>query len=370
MYKRQLLDNNLQSNSAFKHIPKNSASTVSQLQSWLISYITIKLIPEFPNSFSHSENHIKLSKALFCITGSNENNSSYFFLSRCRYALRPVKSIQALVTKKLTGRGFADSIFEEFGFSKELVINPNSLRHWNNTIADLSDIPISIITAWSGRLDPEQTHTYIHTSEEQKADRLRRIINPSTDLTKESILVISAKELNEIRNVPATITSTGICTQELNVTPCNYLNDFISQCVMCRQSCHIAGDINSINLLEKDYDFQKERLELVKSDPRLPNSTAMQDWYILHTKNTSILFTLINLMKEHTKGTVIHFTDDEKTFTLTDLKTKNITKISFTLASPEKEIIAIIERERDQSSVKESIEITKLLGRFGLETKV
>lgn len=48
-------------------------------------------------------------------------------------------------------------------------VNPHSLRHFGNTLADLSEIPKEIITAWSGRVDKEQTNTYIHTSHAGKS---------------------------------------------------------------------------------------------------------------------------------------------------------------------------------------------------------
>ncbi|MBN0871569.1 hypothetical protein JTL93_35595, partial [Pseudomonas aeruginosa] len=139
------------------------------------------------------------------------------------------------------------------------------------TLADLSSIPVEIITAWSGRKNPEQTHTYIHTTHDEKASRVSAILNPP-DIDRRDIRVVSQDQLTQTTNLPASVTSTGLCTQNLNVTPCNYLNDFVSQCFMCPDTCHIAGDVKTIEFFEKDLSFQTLRLESVACDPRLPSS--------------------------------------------------------------------------------------------------
>ncbi|MBN0574240.1 hypothetical protein JTM30_35700, partial [Pseudomonas aeruginosa] len=129
----------------------------------------------------------------------------------------------------------------------------------------------------------EQTHTYIHTTHDEKASRVSAILNPP-DIDRRDIRVVSQDQLTQTTNLPASVTSTGLCTQNLNVTPCNYLNDFVSQCFMCPDTCHIAGDVKTIEFFEKDLSFQTLRLESVACDPRLPSSQAMRQWYLIHSR--------------------------------------------------------------------------------------
>jgi hypothetical protein len=313
-----------------------------------------------------------LSNALLCISGKRgqyKRNKSIKFLDRSLYAIHPVSSIATLISRKLTGSTkLVSTIFEDYGFSDELTLKPHSLRHYANTLADLSEIPIEIITSWSGRVNPEQTHTYIHTSEDEKADRVRAIINPSSN-SKESIKVISVKEIARSTNLPATITSTGICTQELNVSPCEYLNDFLSQCFMCGQACHIAGDEKTIVFMEKDFLVQNKRLEAVKNNPRLVNSKAMQEWYVIHRNNTEILSILISLMKEQPIGTVIRFSNKELKFHLTDLIKQKITSVCISLPEPEKELQRLIGIKNDDYKSEPNQGLANLLSSFGLKAE-
>jgi len=79
----------------------------------------------------------------------------------------------------------------------------------SNTLADLSSIPVEIITAWSGRKSSEQTHTYIHTTHDEKASRVSAILNPP-DIDRRDIRVVSQDQLTQTTNLPASVTSTGL----------------------------------------------------------------------------------------------------------------------------------------------------------------
>lgn len=348
--------------------------TVGEVQEWWISFYKESILPDFPLSYSSGESNIFLKDSLFCFLGSwfyGENKGrggvkGGKIFQKTNYAIVPLAALGNSVSRELMGchRG-GTTFFESYGFSSELGLRIHSLRHLTNTLADMSSIPVEIITAWSGRKDAEQTHTYIHTSHDEKVSRVSAIINPP-NIDRRDIRVVSQANLMQVTNLPASITSTGLCTQNLNVTPCNYLNDFVSQCFMCTETCHIAGDEKTITLLEKDYSFQALRLERVASDPRLPTSQAMRSWYVIHSRNTHVLSSLIDLMKDSLKGTIIRYSSANGEFDLIDLNTKNIKKVICALPNSELHLKKIIE---DQAAGVTSItnkQLRSILSTFGL----
>ena len=348
--------------------------TIGEVQDWWISHLKKNIIPEFPYGYSTGEGKIKIKLALFCI------DSSSFYRSKLEdraskgsgikyitsyYSLLPFYTIQGHVARRLIGGKKYSSIFEDYGYTSEMSVHPHSLRHYANTLADISDIPVEVITAWSGRVNPEQTYTYIHTSEEEKSDRVRAIINP-TSANSENIRLISAKDLSKVTNLPASVTSTGICMQELNVTPCSYLNDYVSQCFMCPESSHVAGDEKAIAFMKKDLSYQDARLKKVECDIRLAHSDAMKGWHILHSRNTSILSQLIELMAAQPLGTIIRYSKVKNEFHLTDLGTKRITKLTCRLNDSKAVLSRLVQVQSSVDVENKNTELSSLLSTFGL----
>ncbi|WP_454843155.1 MULTISPECIES: hypothetical protein [Pseudomonas] len=360
----------------YANMPKvfsdKSVVSVEEVQEWWIAFYRKSILPEFPLSFSSGESSIKLKDAMFCLLGSwlygasESVGSGGKLFQKTNYAVVPLASLGSSVAVRLTSNPrYKLSIFKNYGFSSELRLRPHSLRHLSNTFADLSKISVEIITAWSGRKNPDQTHTYIHTSHDEKASRVSAILNPP-DIDKRDIRVVSQDQLAQTTNLPASVTSTGLCTQNLNVTPCNYLNDFVSQCFMCPETCHIAGDVKTIEFLEKDLSFQTVRLESVACDPRLPNSQAMKQWYLIHSRNTHILSMLTDLMRSRPVGTVIRYSNNNAEFSLTDLNTMIITKVACALPDFEARLKGVIEDKTARTASDANPELRSLLSSFGL----
>lgn len=356
-----------------KFFAEKVSVSVGEVQDWWISFYKKSIIPEFPFSFSTGESSILLKNAMFCFLGSwyygaskhKRAGSGGKKLQKSNYAVVPLASLGRSALHRLSHSPVTESIFESYGFSSELCLKPHSLRHLSNTLADLSNIPVEIITAWSGRSDSEQTHTYIHTLHGEKVSRVSAIMNPS-DIDVQSIRVVSQETLIQSTNLPASVTSTGLCTQNLNVTPCNYLNDFVSQCFQCSESCHIAGDEKAISLFEKDFSFQSLRLERVACDTRLPTSQAMKSWYVIHSRNTHILFSLIDLMRKSPVGTIIRYSNIDSEFVLSDLDTRNITKVSCTLPDFGAQLKHICESNTSVSVSSANPQLRSILSTFGL----
>lgn len=349
--------------------------SVSELQDNWIKYFKTTLLPEFPYSYSTGESKIKLADALFCFLGNwlysrDGAGASTKTLQGSHYAIAPLSSLGNYAARRLTGQQTSSdypTIFREYGFPT-LKAKPHSLRHFGNTLADLSEIPKEIITAWSGRVDREQTNTYLHASHDEKADRVRAVMSkPEHD--KRDVRVVTQEVLIQDINLPATITSTGICTQELNVTPCNYLNDFVSQCFMCPATCHVAGDTKAIQFFEKDHDVQIARLGLVSKDQRLPSSTAMQNWFVIHSRNTHILANLIDLLKKLKTGSIIQFSSPTGGFHITDPITKEIKKVQCAVPDFESKMRSLISEKIPETTSSDNPQLQSLLLSFGLSDK-
>ncbi|EJM84474.1 hypothetical protein [Pseudomonas sp. GM67] len=348
--------------------------TIGEVQDWWISFYKENILPEFPLSFSSGESSLPLKNAMFCFLGSwiygdsNNRGSGGKLFQKSNFSVVPLASLGKSVLSRIGLNRDITSIFQSYGFSSELSLSPHSLRHFSNTLADLSNIPIEIITAWSGRKSSEQTHTYIHTSEEEKSGRVSAIMNPP-DIDKRTIRIFSQEQLAKAANLPASLTSTGLCTQNLNVTPCDYLNDFVSQCFLCPESCHIAGDEDAIKLLLKDLSFQVMRLDSVAMDLRLPTSQAMKQWYVIHSRNVHILSMLIDLMRGCSAGTTIRYSNRNSEFNLIDLSTMVITKVACALPNFETRLKGLIEDKATSASADTNPQLRSLLSSFGLNNK-
>ena len=346
--------------------------TLKELEEYWFNHFKTEIAPSFPYAYSGGENYAFYSDLLFCLprvvlskntAGGKVHSKSFFALYSPKYI---AQHVSARLKQQLNNKYKRPSVFEENGYGKEMSIRPHQLRHFGNTMAHLSDIAVAINTAWSGRKSVNQTFEYIHTTDHEESDRLSSVLNFSNG--KESdIRIITSNDLAEIANLPASVTSTGVCIQELNVSPCEYLNDFVSQCFMCSSACHIAGDQKAIDLFEKDFVYQKARLEQVRNDSRVQVSKAMQEWLVIHHRNTEVLKSLILLMKEYPVGSIIRFSQRISEFKVTDLSTKRVETVKFALPASNSEIKSL--RTIGTSHVDlgvENSDLNDLLSSFGL----
>ncbi|GAM63712.1 putative integrase [Vibrio ishigakensis] len=343
----------------------NGLHKVGELQRAWIKYYTSECLPEFPRSYTHSNNFADMRYALFTMLGSEIVDSGSFKGSVSFFSPVPLSFLDYYFNSRI-GRDKVNSIFSKFGYSPSLGFNSHSLRHYSNTLADLSDISPSIITAWSGRVNIKQTDTYIHTDEGFKSEKIKVVMQDEAS-NRQHIRIRSIEELAASTNLFATETSTGICTQNLNLTPCDYINDFVSQCFLCNEACYIAGDEKAIELLERDCQYQRRRLESVRVDKRLKNSDAMQVWFRVHLFNTSILSSLVELMKEKPLGNTIIYARNSSEFRITDLSSGDRHIVKSRLPDVEKELDRIINSSNnpDQSTNKNE-DLSCLLEKFGL----
>lgn len=346
--------------------------TIGELQDHWIRYFTTTLLPAFPYSYTQGEGKIRLASALFCLLGpqfygTSGCGSGGKTLARTYYNVVPLHAIASNVITKLTGSGHHESMFDRYGFSG-FTVNQHSLRHFGNTLAELSEIPREITTAWSGRKDTEQTETYLHRSHGVHADRVRAVMgNPKHD--RQEIRVVARDTIAQETNLPASVTSSGICTQELNLSPCENLNDFVSQCFMCSSACHIAGDLKAIKFLEKDHEVQVARLDQLTTDQRLKHSIAMQRWFVIHSRNTYILASLIDSMKTLPPGSVIRYSAEPSELHITDMNTKKTIKDQCLIPDFEEQLRDLLLDQPDDTGSNTNPDLDALLSSFGLSVE-
>lgn len=355
-------------------LDKKSLIKVSELQERWINYFTTELVPTFPTSYSTGEGKIRLADALFCIHGpsiyrsSNDIGSGGKRLAKALYSVAPLETVGVKAAQLLSGSTKTrKSLFEKRGYSGARVM-PHSLRHLGNTLAELSEIPREVITAWSGRCDPEQTETYLHDKHEEQSRRVRTVMNPREHDRRE-IRVVAQEAIAKATNLPASIMSTGVCTQELHLDPCGYLNDFVSQCFMCPGACHIAGDTKAIELFEKDHQVQLARLAQVQLDQRLSNSFAMQKWFVIHSRNTHVLACLVDFMKTLLPGSVIRYSPKKSEFHITNAGTRDTQRVACLIPDFDDELRGLLEQLSAGAEPSANPALSSLLDSFGLSNE-
>lgn len=327
-----------------------------------------KNFPTFPVGFSTGETgSVQMDCALFCLTGhqyigqtgrkggGRSGNGSF-------YNIIPPKSLADLAAIDLKPGG---TLFVRHGFPSNYRLNFHQLRHYTNTIADQSGIPNEVIAAWSGRKSRNQTNEYIHTSHSDRSERVKNVQTSLSD-TVQPIRMVSKNQISRELNLPASFTSTGVCTQNLITNPCEFLNDFVSSCFLCPSACYTAGDKTALEVLDRDLSFQSQRLGAIEKDARLRISEVIQKWFILHTENTSILRQLIAMMREQPKGTIISFTKQDLHFNLVDADSKANERVRCTLPDSKEVLCEFLDGNDDDHHPQPNVALRKLLTSFGV----
>lgn len=306
--------------------------TVTQIQTKWIEFV-LRDNPSFPFTYMHT-NKVKFSEMMWAFTGFQLTKGSTHKGAVGRkswFALTEVSALSNLFSNALGGASKQKSIFEEFGFSKVFSLTPHQFRHWLNTTAEKAGISHQMINLWSGRTSPEHILNYLHVSEGEFAHVIREI-NFNDEFDKEtsikSIKVYSQSEyeaLTCLGDGVASATNVGFCVQNLLTSPCEYLNDFATQCTLCSSACHVKGDLDALGFLKKDYEYQLNRLDRVKLGKR---GKLNEQWFRTHFSNTELLKELIDLMQDEAieDGSVIRVLTSKSEIRITDLKRELVEK--------------------------------------------
>ena len=253
---------------------------------------------------------------------------------------------------------------------ESMTFAPHQLRHWVNHHAKESGIPISVINLWSGRKDADQAYEYIHTIDEDNAKQINSIlVNKSQMEPSSDIKLTSIKKIKDIRKLPATIMSEGVCIQDLVTMPCRFLNDFMTSCFGCNEMCYIKGDEKGLKILKYDLAVQMERLSTVKSNKDFTVNTASQEWYKTHLNKTSVLKILIEILEDQTvpDGSSVRMAGDLTAleFRVQNLDTAEIAVRQLSLENTSKSLKALIDSTKTKiTSSNQRLE--NLLGRYGV----
>ncbi|MGF1761140.1 hypothetical protein L4D76_25110 [Photobacterium sagamiensis] len=344
--------------SGLRGIFRSNTMTVAQFQHDWIQYVVGKLAG-FPVGYNNTKHgKCKYKQALFSFTGYQLYTTATSFIGgKSPFAIVPLASLgdkfAAALRQKYT---YSENIFSRHGFSDEFYIKPHQFRHWHNDVADREGIPHAIINLWSGRYTPEQILHYVHRTHAEKAAEISDILFSETG-KKITVKVVSQQEYEQLTNTATAVTSTGFCSQNLHYSPCEYLNDFVTQCSLCPSSCHAAHDKEALSFLNKDLQVQDRRLEDVQQRPTFCTSQAMQDWFLLHHRNTSMLRELVQLMesKEIKTGSIIRLLAHKSEFRITDTQEKIVTVQKLALPSSDKALTKALESKSDKAPVEDDL---------------
>lgn len=247
---------------------------------------------------------------------------------------------------------------------------PHQLRHWVNHHAKESGIPISVINLWSGRKDADQAYEYIHTIDEDNAKQINSILVNKSDMEPSSeIKLISIKKIKDMRKLPATIMSEGVCIQDLVTMPCRFLNDFMTSCFGCQEMCYIRGDVQALSNLKLDLEVQMARLLDVKSRPGFAVNTASQEWYKTHLNKTSVLKVLIEILEDPAvpDGSSVRMAGDLTAleFRVQNLNTAEIAVRQLSLEDTSNSLKILIDSTKIKKTTSNQ-RLDNLLGRYGV----
>jgi len=252
---------------------------------------------------------------------------------------------------------------------ESMSFSSHQLRHWVNHHAKESGIPISVINLWSGRKDADQAYEYIHTIDEDNAKQINSILVNKSDMEPSTdIKLISIKEIKNMRKLPATIMSEGICIQDLVTMPCRFLNDFMTSCFGCNEMCYIKGDEKGLKLLKYDLDVQIERLGSVESHKDFAVNKASQEWYKTHLNKTSVLKVLVEILEDPAvpDGSSVRMAGDLTAleFRVQNLDTAEIAVRQLSLEDTSKSLKVLIDSTKTNKTTSNQ-RLENLLSRYG-----
>lgn len=313
----------------------SSMIKVTDFQDCWIKHIK-KNIPTFPYCHASGDNKCRFSSLMFSFTGQQVSvkGSGGVLGLKSFYHLVQGTTLSSLFSNLVSGNNRNQTIFEDFGFSREFSIRPHQFRHWLNDTGERAGVAHRIINLWSGRESPEQLLNYIHCTEGERASVVRDILFKNEKVDESNIQPIKVYSQSEyevlvgIGDGISTATSTGFCIQNLLTSPCEYMNDFETQCSLCTSACHVKGDGVALELLQKDHKYQLQRLKNIESKPNFRHSERMQAWFQVHHRNTAMLKELIVLMNDPDikQGSVIRVLASKSEIRITDLNLQLVDK--------------------------------------------
>ncbi|MFT6926762.1 MAG: hypothetical protein ACJAZP_002382 [Psychromonas sp.] len=328
--------------------------TVKDFQKRWIKHIYERL-PGFPAAHNMTkEGHTDYRYGLFSFLGRQMISGRAGYMGgMSHFALVPISSLSRMFTEGISTNSQLQNIFIRKGFSKDFGINAHQFRHWLNDIAEREGVPHSIINLWSGRKTPEQILHYVHRTHNDKSSEISDILFQD-DVQEISIKLMGQQEYEKAVNTATTVTSVGFCSQDLVYSPCEYLNNFVTQCSLCPSSCHIAHDKESIALLKKDLQVQERRLDNVQNRENFDCNRGLQDWFSLHYSNTTILRDLVQILesKDTEEGSIVRYLFNKQEVRITNVRNKTVEKRTIALPNTEDVLAKLLEVKSKPSQVK------------------
>lgn len=316
----------------------------------------------------------KVSDAMFVYTSlmlqNKQKKQKDYTFSTTLVPIPSMYNLQISTKKPHFSRQWIVSALALVGL-ESMAFAPHQLRHWVNHHAKESGIPISVINLWSGRKDSDQAYEYIHTIDEDNAKQINSIlVNKSKMVPSADIKLISIKEIKDMRKLPATIMSEGVCIQDLVTMPCRFLNDFMTSCFGCQEMCYIKGDAQALTNLKLDLEVQMARLSEVKSHPGFAVNKASQEWYKTHFNKISVLTALIDILENDAipEGSSVRMSGDLSSleFRVQNLDTAQIAVKQFVLEDSSEALNKLLENTKSNKKTS-NLKLAGLLSSYGVK---
>jgi hypothetical protein len=250
--------------------------------------------PYFPYqvdpSSSNSGKPMKMSESLMCFRYqqlSTKNKTSPILLA-------PMN--RDFFSKRLDGRFMkrGDKLVNMSFFLKHdydgFTLKSHQLRHFLNTLAQEAGVGIDAITEWSTRASMTQSRTYMHQSDERKAQKASEKLGliPSA-----SINPVTESEYLVMKHGPIITTRYGICTHDYTLTPCNKHAD----CLNCSELLLCKGHKKSIQAIQQERDHVAENLAAAQSEIDAGKRVAGR-WHEAHSKTLARIDQLLKVMTD------------------------------------------------------------------------
>ena len=113
---------------------------------------------------------------------------------------------------------------------------------------------------------------------------------------------------------------------------------------------------------------QLARLDEAKCSVRLRINTRLQNWFLVHHRNTFLLKQLIDLMKSENikKGSPIRYIKDSGAFRITDLEKRCFEEVKEKLPDSHTELEKLIAETADVQKAPENLALNNLLNAYGI----
>ena len=165
-----------------------------------------------------------------------------------------------------------------------IMLTTHRARHYLSTLAERGDMAQEHIAKWAGRANQRDNRVYNHMPEEERAGRVREVIEGTELAGADTSLRVNQPttraEFNLRVKGPTHRTAYGGCEHDWSMSPCTKHR----KCLTCSEHAFTKGDEKAYALIKAETDDQLEECE--KSLAAIRAGTAVADRWLESALNT------------------------------------------------------------------------------------